>query len=440
MAENVAQLAINIGRHNWEAEVAGPPDASIYPQLGAAGIPVHRLPLSRGYGDIRRDVAAFRQLTLLIRRGSYDLIHCHSAKVGVLGRLAARLERVPAVYTPHALPFVGPFSARRRLAARLVERALAPSTELIVCVSEHERREAAAGLGAGARLRVVHNGSDACDPWVVPDSHLEALGAGGPVVGAVAVLRQQKRIDLLLDATPEILRRVPDARVAVVGNGPLAESLRRQAERLGLNTEPRFRFIPFVRPAARYLRSLDVFVLPSDWESLPIALLEALACGVPQVATDVGGTSEAVTPDTGILFSPGDAGALVEATVSLLGEQDRRRRMAEASVARHRRAFTVERMVAMTAAVYDEAMAIKSGRRGVPERVRRADHLDHPDKLVAERMAGGPGAAEPALEQVYRRYGSTVFRFIAHCTGDTSVAKHVAEEVFVHLWRHPQSF
>lgn len=370
VAENVRHLAVHIGRYNWDAEVAGPPEASIYPQLAAADIPVHRLPLSRGYGDFRRDLAALRRLALLIRRGSYDVVHCHSAKVGVLGRLAAAVAGVPAVYTPHSLPFVGPFGMKRRLAARLVERALAPLAARIVCVSEHEWREAArAGLGRGGRLRVVHNGCDACDRSVAPDPDLDALATGGPVVGAIAVLRQQKRLDLLLDAASEILRRVPEARVAVIGNGPLAESLRRQAERLGLAAEPRFRFFPFVPPPARYLRSLDVFVLPSDWESFPIAVLEALACGVPQIVTDVGGTSEAVTPHTGILVSPGDTVALAEATISLLGDQDRRQRMAEASMARHRRSFTVERMVAMTAAVYDEVRATSGP--GIPGRYRR---------------------------------------------------------------------
>lgn len=358
VAENVRQLALHLGRHNWQAEVAGPPDASIYPELAAAGIPVHRLPLFRGYGDLGRDVSALRRLSLLMRSGSYDLVHCHSAKVGVLGRLAAYRARVPAVYTPHALPFVGPFTLKRQLGARVVERGLATVTARIVCVSEHERREAAsAGLGRGVPLRVIRNGCDACDLSLAPDPALEELGAGGPVVGAVAVLRQQKRLDLLLDATPEILSRVPEARVAVVGNGPLDERLRRHAGRLGLANDSRFKFLSFMPPAARYLQSLDVFVLPSDWESLPIAVLEALACGVPQVATDVGGTSEAITGQTGILVSPGDAGAVAEAAVSLLRDHDRRREMAAASVARHRQTFTVERMVAMTAAVYHEALA-----------------------------------------------------------------------------------
>ena len=93
-------------------------------------------------------------------------------------------------------------------------------------------------------------------------------------------------------------------------------------------------------------------MLPSGWEALPIGVLEALACGVPQVATDVGGTGEAVSAETGVLVPPGDPSALADALVALLGDPARRAAMAEASVARHRERFTVERMVAETAAVY----------------------------------------------------------------------------------------
>ncbi len=358
VAEHVGHLATQLAPHGWDVEVAGPPEAHIYSNLAAAGVTVHRLPLIRRYGDVRADYAALRGLSALLRQRPYDLVHCHSAKVGVLGRIAARGVGLPAVYTPHALPFVGPFSAKRRIGSRLVERALAPLAERIICVSEHERQEAAAaGLGDERRLRVVHNGCPACPENPDGAAELQAMAAAGPVLGAVAVMRQQKRLDLLLDATPEILRKVPEARVVIVGNGPLVESIHCQAEALGLSADPRFRILPFTPPASRYLRWLDVFVLPSDWESLPIALLEALACGVAQIATDVGGASEVVTAETGVLVPPGNVPALIDAACALLTDGTRRSRMAAVSAARHKEAFTVERMIELTVAVYAEAVA-----------------------------------------------------------------------------------
>jgi glycosyltransferase involved in cell wall biosynthesis len=205
-----------------------------------------------------------------------------------------------------------------------------------VCVCEDEARVARAA-GIRRRLVVVHNGCPACEA-VEP-----ALTLDGLVVGAVTVLRRQKRLDVLLAAAPRILDA--GATVVIVGDGPEAARLRAAAD-------PRVVFLPFSAPAARYLRGLDVYVLPSDWEAFPIGLLEAQACGVPQVATDVGGTREALTPETGLLVPPGDPGALADAVIALLRDPQRRAAMAAASRARHAERFTVERMVAETVAVY----------------------------------------------------------------------------------------
>ena len=318
----------------------------------AAGLPAHGyepvvldsrvLPFRRDYRHPHRDVQALGALARALR--GFDLVHAHAAKAGVLARLAA--GRRPVVYTPHCFPFVGGSAARRRFGL-VVERLLAPRTAAIVCVCEQEAGIArAAGLG---RLTVIHNGCPACEA-VEPE-----LALNGPVVGAVTVLRRQKRLDVLLAAAPRIIEA--GATVVIVGDGPEAEALRAAAD-------PRVVFVPFRGPSARYLRGLDVYVLPSDWEAFPIGLLEAQACGVPQVATDVGGTREALVPETGVLVPPGDPGALADAVVALLRDPGRREAMAAASRARHAERFTVERMVASTVAVYDAVLGRTSTAAG----------------------------------------------------------------------------
>ena len=105
-------------------------------------------------------------------------------------------------------------------------------------------------------------------------------------------------------------------------------------------------------PMAAQLAALDVLALPSEMEAFPLSLVEAMAHGVPQVATDVGGIPEAVTPETGVLVAPRDPAALADALAALLADPARRERMSEASRARHAACFTLEQMVSGIATAY----------------------------------------------------------------------------------------
>lgn len=355
VAEHVRLLVPRLAEHGWDVECAGPRVSTAYETIEAAGIPVSRLDFEPGLRRPITDLAMAVPLARTVRRRRIDVVHTHSTKAGIAGRIAARIVGVPAVHTPHAWSFTGEHPPARRLLSIAVERLLAPLSAAMICVSEHERREALrAGLPA-SRLRVVRNGTPAC-PTVEPAPELMRLRSSGPVVAMVASLRPQKRIDVFLDAVPLILEAAPTSSAALVGDGPLESALRTRVEALGLATEPRFAFLGFSGPTSRYLHAIDVLVLSSGWESLPIALLEALACGVPQVATNVGGCREIVTPDTGLLVQPGHPRALATATVTLLRNPAMRHAMSRASRVRHQSGFCVERMVAETAAVYADVV------------------------------------------------------------------------------------
>jgi glycosyltransferase involved in cell wall biosynthesis len=349
VAEHVTQLALGLPAHGYVTTVLGPPGFAPAERLASAGIELRTLPFRRDYAHPWNDARAF---AALIRAGGFDLVHAHAAKAGVLARLAAALGRRPAIYTPHCFPFVGEVSAARRRFGVAAERVLAPRTAAIVCVCEEERQLARAhGLRARLPLAVVHNGCASCDGGP-PDPDVAALRKRGPVVGAVGVLRRQKRLDVLLAAGPRVHAAVPEAAIAIIGNGPEEARLRTEAASLRADVA----FLPFRPPSAAALRALDVYVLASGWEALPIGLLEAQACGIPQVATDVGGNREAVVPETGLLVPPGDPGALADAVIALLRDGKRRAEMARASRARHEQLFNVERMVAGTAAVYESVL------------------------------------------------------------------------------------
>lgn len=355
VAQHVLELARGLPAHGWEVAVAGPVESAIYPALEEAGVPFERLPIGRAL----RPGPYARATTTLRRRaatGHYDVVHVHSSKAGAIARPAARLGGTPVVYTPHCFPFIGPQRARRKLLATAAERALAPITDAFICVSDDERREALdSRVGNPQRLHVVHNGSAPCRP-VEADAKLAAHTAGGPSVGAIAVLRPQKAIDVFVQAAPAILEAVPEARLAVIGDGELRDELEQLAQRLGIGES--LRFFGFTPPASRALAQLDLFVLPSLWEAFPISVLEALACGVPQVASDVGGTREAlVHGETGLLCAPGDPASLAAAVIELLRDDERREKMSSASKERHHQRFELDRMIGATASVYEKAVS-----------------------------------------------------------------------------------
>lgn len=357
VAEHVVQAALHLGEHGHEVLVAGPRETAWYAPLQAAGIPVHPLPVGRGYGRPQDELSALRALTALLRAERPDLVHAHSAKAGVLGRLAGRRARVPAIYSPHGLPFVGPVSGRRRAFGIAAERALASRTAAYLFVSEAERRFAlAAGVGRGRPMHVVHNGC-AAPADVTPDPALRAHAAGGPLAAMVTVLRPAKGVEAFLAAAPAVLERVPQARLALVGDGPEEQRFAELIREHGLDAQPRFAKLPWRPPMAAQLAALDVLVLPSEMEAFPMSLVEAMALGVPQVASDVGGIPEAVTAQTGVLVAPRDPGALADALAALLADPERRARLSAASRARHAEHFTLEHMVGGIARVYESALA-----------------------------------------------------------------------------------
>lgn len=355
VAEHVLQLVRHLPEHGHTAVLHAPAEFVHRDALRAEGFEVRTLPFRRDYAHPHEDARSLGRLVRALR-GSADVVHSHSAKSGVIGRLAARIARLPSVYTPHGFPFVGEMSEARRRFGVVVERALAPVTDTIVCVCEFERELAVAtGLGA-KRLAVVHNGCPPCpDVPVAP----EVAALNGPVIASVSTLRRAKRIDVLLDALPAVLAAVPDASLVIAGEGPEGPDLHAQAERLGLEGDPRLVWLPFEAPAARYLRGADVYVLSSSWEAFPIGPLEALACGVPQVVSAVGGTRESVVPETGLLVPPREPGPLADALIELLTDPARRAAMAAASKRRHAEHFTVAATVAGTAAVYDRLISGK---------------------------------------------------------------------------------
>ena len=347
VAQHVLDLALGLHGRGWPVEVAAAPANVVLPALRRAGVPVHELPLRRAPGSARRR-AQRGGCGGWWSDGGFALVHAHSSKAGALARLALP-RRVRLVYTPHCFGHLADFAAAQRALYRLVEQALVVRADAIVAVSEWERRRARETLwGASSRLELVRNGVGAC-PAAEPHPELREFAAGAPLAGMLAVLRPQKDP---LAAVRAAARLDGAGRLAIVGNGELRDATVAEIERLGL--EGVVRWFPFEGEPGPYLAAFDLLLMPSRWESLPIGALEAQACGVPVLGTDVGGMSEAVT---GRLVGAGDPAALASALAEALGDPAWRRDAGEAGRRMVRERFSLEAMLDRIEELYERLLA-----------------------------------------------------------------------------------
>ncbi|MFH9584014.1 glycosyltransferase family 4 protein [Streptomyces luteogriseus] len=265
------------------------PDGALAARLAALGTDVRHWAATRAPGPSLADEA--RRLARIVEDVRPCLVHAHSAKAGLAGRLAVR-GRIPTVFQPHAWSFEAVDGVTAAL-ARGWERWGARWAARVVCVSEAERRR---GVEAGVRGRwsVVPNGIDVerfrpADAGAVRERLLPDGDPRAPLVVCVGRLCRQKGQDVLLTAWESVLRRVPGARLVLVGDGPDHGRLRALAPGSVL-------FAGDVADVVPWYQAADLVVLPSRWEGMALAPLEAMACGRPVVVTDVGGARESLPP------------------------------------------------------------------------------------------------------------------------------------------------
>jgi glycosyltransferase involved in cell wall biosynthesis len=277
-----------------------------------------------------------------------DLIHTHMVHADVYGSIAAHALRTPFVSTRHNDDryLLGPFRFVDRLFMHGVRRIIAISDAVRIF---HER----AGLPRD-RLVTVHYGLDDL-PAATSERTPADLGVpdGAPLVLAIGRLIGQKDHATLLDAFARVHADAPNARLAILGWGPLEERTRTHARALGLADAV---LIPGRLEPRAWLERADVFAHTSRWEGFGVVLLEAMLAGLPVVATEVSAIPEIVVDgETGYLVPPGDAAAVADRVASLLGDRERAAAMGLAGTVRAQRDFSVERMTTATIAVYEDA-------------------------------------------------------------------------------------
>jgi len=298
------------------------------------------------------DVLALMALARVIRDFRPHIVHTHTAKAGVLGRLAAWSCGVPAtVHTYHGHLLNGYFSPAVRRGVVLTERTLARKTTRLVAVGEQVRDDlVAAGIGRSGQYTVVPPGLRLPPaPERAEARAILALPAGGPVVTFVARLTSIKRPERFLELAASLAPRYPDAIFMVVGGGALLDDLRSMATGAGLPV----RFLGWRADVETVYAASDLVVLTSDNEGMPVSLIEASLAGRPCVTTRVGSAPEVVIDGETGFVTDVHVAALADAVDRLLGDEALRIRMGKAAALRGRKCFGAERLTSDMTSLYE---------------------------------------------------------------------------------------
>ena len=382
--KHVLQILRGLDRERFEVHLAcsvdrDPASRVAVESLRDEGIRVELVRMLRRPAPIA-DVAALRQLSRLIRAERYGIVHTHCAKAGFLGRRAARKAGVPAVlHTPHCFPFQRVDTPLVPL-YRFLERRAARWADRIVLVAESQRRVALdARLCDEDRLVVVENGISMPieDPEALRRRFRRELGIPETTLAVAFIGRitPQKDAQTFLTLAQDLLARMPETRVFLVGGAEgrhylhslrprIGEAARRVVVHGEAPSQP-VHWSPSLavqvlghRPDSPELAAaFDAVVLPSRYEGLPYSLLEAMACAVPVLASDVSGNRDVIEHErSGLLAPQGDRTLFWRNLHRLLADPDLRRTLGAAARERVAARFTEERFLSRITELYESAL------------------------------------------------------------------------------------
>ncbi|MFQ5772741.1 MAG: glycosyltransferase family 4 protein [bacterium] len=310
------------------------------------------------------DIIAMWRMFRIIKQGHYTIVHTHSSKPGLLGRIAAQLAKVPIIiHTIHGFPFNEFMNPIVKYFYIYIERFLSKISDRIITVSKLNL-EKAVKLRIANRTKFVNVYSgidfDKFDLKIDIEAKKQELGLlnGEKIVGMVGRFSKQKSPLDFIKAIPEVLKENHNVRFILVGDGELKQEMYKLAEKLGIDS--RLMFLGFRDDVPELLQILDVFVLTSLWEGLGRSLTEAMYTGRPVVATKVEGVPELVKDgETGILVQPKDIHSIANGIQKLLRDEKKAIQLGKAAKQRNSHDFDAERMVADLENVYTQIIASK---------------------------------------------------------------------------------
>lgn len=316
------------------------------------------LPALKRSIDPFQDLLALIKLTKFIKTKRFDIVHTHSSKAGILGRWAAKFAGVPIIlHTIHGWSFHHRQNPLIRKLFVFLEQITAKITDRLIAVSKSDIKKGLdAGIGPKDKYALIRYGIPIrefsyCKVDVAKKKEKLGLKRDSPVVGMVACFKPQKAPQDFLKIAALVKNDFPEASFLLVGDGILRDKLEGLKNELGLRND--LHLIGWRRDIPEIMSILDVLVLTSLWEGLPIVLLEGMASGLPIVATATAGAQETIRNEiNGFLASYGDTGTMAQRVVALLENRALARKMGQEGKKLLDSSFELERMVGQTDELY----------------------------------------------------------------------------------------
>ena len=300
------------------------------------------------------DLSAAWKLSRLIKQLRPDVVHAHDPHGVAMAALALSMGMGGSRTAPAAPPLVAARRVDFHMKGNALSRWKYRQVDCFICASDAIRQMVLADGVPAARAVTVHEGIDLGRVDAAPAANLHAelwLPHHAPIVGNVAALVPHKGHRHLIEAAAIVMKRLPDARFVIAGEGELREPLERQIKEH--NLEKHVFLVGFRPDVLSVHKAFDLFVMSSVTEGLGTSLLDAMGCAKPVIATSAGGMPEVVVDGkTGILVPPRDHEGMADAIVRLLNDERARKAMGAAGETRVREYFSAERMVQDTLAVY----------------------------------------------------------------------------------------
>lgn len=299
-------------------------------------IPYHPLPSLRRDISPVHDLLSLFQIIALLRRERPTILHTHTTKAGILGRIAGGMTHTRTIHTPHGHVFYGYFGKGKEQLYVFLERLAARFCERIITISEDERREyLRRGIGDEQKVVTIYNGIDMGRFPGDGRRVRKELGITqqAPLVGYVGRLEEVKGPHLFVEAAMKIASAHPQAHYVMAGDGPLRNELRKKGRGV-----PHLHIIGYREDIADIIAALDILLIPSLNDGFNLAAVEAMASSKPIVATAVGGLPE-VIGDGGILIRSGDTSRMAEEAIKLLNSPGLRKEIGMKGKRRAERLF-----------------------------------------------------------------------------------------------------